>query len=160
MPQPKNSRILYNDLQTVPRCPDSGLILLCIDKRKNVTFAFGRYRHRSYPGAAFTYYALFFLKRGYKSRCSDICSGRIYLFLHTQVMRRIRAAANARHSIVLISSGTDLGYSEKEAVEGRKKQPIEYRRPACCFSPFFRCFFFASGFIHLQKISPSHYAGR
>ena len=40
------------------------------------------------------------------------------------------------------------------------EQPIEYRRPACCFSPFFRCFFFASGFIHLQKISPSHCAGR
>ena len=122
MPQPKNSRILYNDLQAVPRCPASAPFLLCIDKRKTVTYAFERYRHISYPGAAFTYYALFFLKRGYKSRCSDICSGRIYLFLHTQVMRRIRVAANARHSIVLISSGTDSGNSEKEAAEGREKQ--------------------------------------
>ena len=29
-------------------------------------------------------------------------------------MRRIRAAGNARHSIVVISSGTDWGNSEKE----------------------------------------------
>ena len=41
-------------------------------------------------------------------------------------MRRIRAAANARHSIVLISSGTDSGNSEKEAGEGRKKQHADH----------------------------------
>ena len=39
-----------------------------------------------------------------------------------QVMRQIRAEVNARPIIVLISSGTDLGNSEKEAVEGREKQ--------------------------------------
>ena len=39
-----------------------------------------------------------------------------------QVMRRIRAEVNARPIIVLISSGTDLGNSEKGAVEGREKQ--------------------------------------
>ncbi|MCI7263655.1 MAG: hypothetical protein MR562_10710, partial [Clostridiaceae bacterium] len=40
------------------------------------------------------------------------------------------------------------------------EQPIEYRRPVCRFSPFFPGFFFASGIILFQKISPIHYAGR
>ena len=56
------------------------------------------------------------------SEAGDYSSGLSLLFFPAQVMRRIRAAGNARHNIVLISSGADSGNSEKEAVEEREKQ--------------------------------------
>ena len=69
---------------------------------------------------------LLFSEAGNFSEVSNYRSGLALLSFPAQGMRRIRAAGNARHNMVLISSGTDWRNSEKEAAEGREKQHISH----------------------------------
>ena len=126
--QPKNSRILYNDLQSVLRCPASAPFFAVYRQKKEY-------------------------KRGYKSRCNYICSVRIYLFFHTQVMRRIRASANALRKI------SDNIFCYVSDYQQERKGGREEESPVVIFFPSAPPSLRPVSQL-LQKILPSHYAGR